>query len=218
MGALEGMPTNVAVSRTAVWGLWCCVTLAALGLVLVFTGAVAHRTETIWPGGALMAFAVMLYLILHFWSTAAASFASTRPTPAPVAAPMAKLRAHAVPPPVKARGPRLFNEGVGWEASPKVGVEETLEAAPVPVALATNGHSVVERPRVSAMERRKEWIDQMPMAKDILGTPAPSAPVADSMEGKTRGRCGGCNTILVAPAARPIRLRCPTCGKVAWIK
>jgi len=36
-------------------------------------------------------------------------------------------------------------------------------------------------------------------------------------DGKTRGRCGGCETLVLAPTARPIRLKCPQCGRVTLL-
>lgn len=37
-------------------------------------------------------------------------------------------------------------------------------------------------------------------------------------QGMARGKCGGCNAILLAPPERPIRLRCPKCEKETLLR
>ncbi len=86
--------------------------------------------------------------------------------------------------------------------------------------------------RASARRRRDAFTDRYtqatPQVREILmaadGPQAvksprpdrPVAPVAD--EGRSRGKCGGCGTILLAPKRRPIRLRCPTCQRVTTLQ
>ncbi|MEA3189491.1 MAG: hypothetical protein QOD77_73 [Thermoplasmata archaeon] len=63
-------------------------------------------------------------------------------------------------------------------------------------------------PRAAAMVVRKE-----PAA--VLAKVAPPGGDPDfTPDGMARGKCGGCETILLAPQERPIHLRCPKCGKV----
>jgi hypothetical protein len=45
----------------------------------------------------------------------------------------------------------------------------------------------------------------------VAGKGAPPADLA-------RGRCSGCDTLLWAPKARPINLRCPNCDKITLLK
>lgn len=63
-------------------------------------------------------------------------------------------------------------------------------------------------PRAASMVVRKE-----PAA--ILAKVAPPGTDPDfTPGGMARGKCGGCETILLAPQERPLNLRCPKCGKV----
>lgn len=69
---------------------------------------------------------------------------------------------------------------------------------------------------IPAAQRRNEWIGGLPLIKDVLGE---AAPVTDpTRPGKTRGQCSNCSTFIWAPTQRPIRLRCPQCGKTATLE
>jgi len=68
---------------------------------------------------------------------------------------------------------------------------------------------------VHATERRREIVQGLPLLSSIFGTePATTKEVAPQRAGRSRGQCGGCGTMLWAPAQRPLRLRCPKCGHV----
>lgn len=46
----------------------------------------------------------------------------------------------------------------------------------------------------------------------------PGVRPGDAPSGTRMGRCGGCNTVLLAPMERPLRLRCPRCRRVTLLK
>jgi hypothetical protein len=77
---------------------------------------------------------------------------------------------------------------------------------------------VIHRPLpvVPASKRRGEWNHHTPTVDSVIGTP--SSVTDHRRPGRTRGQCGGCGTALWAPAYRPIRIRCPSCQKSAWLQ
>lgn len=46
----------------------------------------------------------------------------------------------------------------------------------------------------------------------------PGVRPGDAPRGTKMGRCGGCNSVLLAPTERPLRLRCPRCRRVTLLK
>lgn len=46
---------------------------------------------------------------------------------------------------------------------------------------------------------------------------AKPATAAEPKPGTTRGKCGGCGAMLLAPAQRPVNLKCPRCDKVTLL-
>jgi hypothetical protein len=89
--------------------------------------------------------------------------------------------------------------------------------------------------RTPMAEMRDRYTQEAPMVREILaGTGQqvvhekipevtakrvpPGAKPGQSPPGTTMGRCGSCNTIIYAPTARPLRLRCPSCSKVTLLK
>lgn len=84
------------------------------------------------------------------------------------------------------------------------------------------------RPNVSVMEIPPE------AEMDVPASPAPVAfsrngsvptilakPATASLarnDGTSKGKCGGCGTMLLAPSQRPVNIKCPRCDKVTLIK
>jgi len=65
------------------------------------------------------------------------------------------------------------------------------------------------------MRRRRERMARdLPLVGSML-TDQPRPEPRESHPGKTRGKCSKCSTYLWAPAKRPLRVRCPTCGHEA---
>ena len=59
-------------------------------------------------------------------------------------------------------------------------------------------------------------LTEVPMV--VAKTASPEDSPDWTPEGMTRGKCGGCGTVLLAPAERPMKLRCPQCDKVTLLK
>ncbi len=49
----------------------------------------------------------------------------------------------------------------------------------------------------------------------IRGTPVEGQ---GAQKERSRGRCSGCGSVILAPATRPVRIKCPRCGKEATLK
>ncbi|HLF16577.1 MAG TPA: hypothetical protein VI796_03995, partial [Candidatus Thermoplasmatota archaeon] len=106
----------------------------------------------------------------------------------------------------------------------------------VPVAAPKDPRSWPERtaPNATRKELGDRYTQNTPMVREILaattgGTQvAMQAPTvlartlpneeAAAPANASKGRCGGCGTVLVAPRTRPINLRCPRCDKVTLLK
>lgn len=86
-------------------------------------------------------------------------------------------------------------------------------SAPVPPAAL----AIPDPPKRTAVERRPDMVRDLPILRTVFAEPdAPQTP--QNRTGKTRGKCSACNTLLWAPARRPIKLRCPKCGHTATLE
>jgi len=222
------MSTAQALPRRAIWGLWVFFTAATIGFVVLIGGLFGGDDQLTLAGAGLMAFSTLVYLFVHFWTSAHASLsAASESEPAPVSAPAAPRRVAA------GRVERVQQPSDANPYNFDGLLSHTLErvAPPQPVAVqaparaATHSDNLVTTApasRVSlehivpATQRRSEWIGGLPIIKQVLGEAQPVTSPA--RPGKTRGQCSNCQTILWAPKQRPIRLRCPQCGKVAWLE
>lgn len=66
----------------------------------------------------------------------------------------------------------------------------------------------------AVVQKRDEFLQRLPLVEQILKAPAAASKVKGR---RTLGQCSGCGTKLWAPTLRPIRLRCPRCGRVALL-
>jgi hypothetical protein len=214
------MQSATTPPRHMVWGLWVFFTAATVGFVVLMGGLFGNEGTATLAGAGLMAFSTLTYLFIHFWTTAHAAFSAA---PEDEVTPPRRVPVRLVQRP---KAPSDANP-YDFDAPPARAVEHAgPAAAPTPpaVVVSSNGHEehlvATTAPRsdhiVPATQRRSEWIGGLPIIKQVLGE---TAPVTSSARpGKTRGQCSNCQTILWAPTTRPIRLRCPQCGKVAWLE
>lgn len=220
--------------RPLLLGLWSFFALATLGFVVFLAGVLAQAPVLMVFGAALLGLATVLYLFTQFWSAAGsepsprtpgarpalARAVAAGPTPAPPrdrSANFEHLMSHTlerIPPPEPMTPDRhehasvLVAPGVSGSAT-----ESALGRAPAPPRPPTGGADA--SPYGTAALRRKTIFHELPLVARILDDAPPVA--APPRNGRTRGRCSGCDAILGAPAQRPLRLRCPRCGRTALL-
>lgn len=93
--------------------------------------------------------------------------------------------------------------------------------APAPTQAPSVRPELTERyTRATPMVRSMLGADSTdPKPEEHVAQRAPSAMNTDFVpEGMSVGRCGQCKTLLLAPQARPIRLKCPDCAKVTLLE
>lgn len=236
------MPTSTANARRRVTPsllyLWFFLTLATIGFAVMMGGVWKAQPGWIAAGGTLMAFATLTFLFLQFWTTGVRA--------APSAAPwVSRSMPSAAVPRAASASPFGFISKLPQPTTAAVRPDdlvefETVPQAPtsleLPGAFSTTLHaeasaetgSRVPSPMaaifgredfVPAVERRQEIVAGLPLVASILAEgPEPhEAETVPSRPGRTRGQCGGCQTFLWAPMQRPIRLRCPKCGRVSTL-
>ncbi len=85
------------------------------------------------------------------------------------------------------------------------------------------------RAQVTEEDRRRalrdKYTQNTPMMREMVEVPevraqrAPPDVNEDWMpDGKMRGKCSKCSTIILAPTKRPIKLRCPVCGNTSLLE
>ncbi|MHB8633272.1 MAG: hypothetical protein ACYDBQ_04790 [Thermoplasmatota archaeon] len=173
---------------------------------------------------ALTAVTTLVLVILARPQSAPVSFTRTESAPAPVA-----------PPPLPPATPQNVQHVEFDEAIPSTG-PPTVVAVRTPAVLPPNRNLAMDtkgwpsRRGPSGITRR-EMMEQLrgrapepePEGEGPLVTarvPTILAKPAKGEEhppGATRGQCGGCQAILLAPTTRPVNIRCPRCDKVTLI-
>ncbi len=214
--------------------LWVFLTIAAMGFALTAAGLTTAPDGLVLWGVAIMSFAALAFLFIQFWQTQTgpAPQAAAASGPRPVRGRPKKAAARALNDQAQA----AVNKTSGAEDGL---VEFTIDTPPEPEA------KPPDRPRPEgswpetteaqwrrqrrqtlppgefelppAFQKRKEFTADMPIVRSIFED-EPEDDEDDGpveRDGKTRGQCGECGTYLWAPKRRPIRLRCPKCGKVA---
>ncbi len=187
--------------------LWIYFAASLIGFLLLLIGLLAEQAKLQLLGAALLAFAVLTYLFIH----ALAALQGTLGTGGTrVAAPtpgqnLEHLLGHAlerVPPP----------EAVPV-AAPLAVAPAAFAAAPTGVATAAGPAGYQREPYVPAYRRRHGWVQDLPIVRTVLDDAKPTLVAVKA--GRTRGQCSGCGATLTAPAHRPIKIRCPQCGRSA---
>lgn len=193
------------------------LTLGALG-VLVFWNSTTDVLK--WTAtGVILASLCFLFLLIVSATRKEAARSAKPATPQPT--PAVPIQAEDAAP--------------IWEAKP----EPLPRAAPAPTPPAAAKPEVdvakrptprfedpVEEPEARA-HLRERYTQNTQLVKDILNPNAQAENVPRVVAqrwtprmgdatpaGTTRGRCGQCSAIVIAPTARPIDLGCPVCEKV----
>ncbi len=93
------------------------------------------------------------------------------------------------------------------------------------------GQDIQERAPPAHAGLTQKYTESTPMVREILTQPTVAdipefrAEIADPMQhpsmippNTVRGKCGQCDTLLLAPTQRPIRLRCPSCTRATLLE
>ncbi len=93
------------------------------------------------------------------------------------------------------------------------------------------GQPIEERPLPPHAGLTDKYTGGAPMVREILTQPTVQeipefrAEMADPMQhpsmippNTVRGKCGQCDTLLLAPTQRPIKLRCPSCNRATLLE
>jgi hypothetical protein len=193
---------------------WTLLGIVFIGAAAIVAGLAASRAAWLVAGVGLAGLAVAVFAALTLRSTRAPSkqnfeglVSSTKheapveyeqTTPAPQ---LVEFKAVGARPKPSAAMPAA-REGAWPESTQRLWKQRQRERLPV---------GEFEVP--PAFKKRREFTRSMPLVRSVLEDDPPKPP-----PGKTRGRCGGCETYLWAPETRPIRLRCPKCGRVALLE
>lgn len=226
--------------KPALWGLWVLLATGTIGFAILITGLYAGQLVLVEVGIVVLAFCTLTFLFLQFWATLfGPARLATQATPVErMAASLGPRRVagenfnHLLSHTLERVTPEsqvplvLFQPVPSLQATAEPTPQEKVamvltEAVPVDPGLLTEWPApepARAAPPINpaTLERRNGFIRGLPLVKQILKEPAP--PTLRPRPGKTLGQCSGCGTKLWAPAARPIRLRCPRCGKVALLE
>lgn len=125
--------------------------------------------------------------------------------------------------------PTEFEPPVGFQEPPRGTVVTTDRATARPPR--AYGQPVQEREMPSHAALTQKYTDGAPMMRDIMTKPTLEqipefqAELADPMQhpamlppNTVRGKCGQCDTLLLAPTQRPIKLRCPSCTRATLLE
>lgn len=139
------------------------------------------------------------------------------PMPPPVAKPNRNLDRDTgnwprrVPPSGLTRGELL--EMNRPQANPEESAESEDEIVFTSVPMSSARTAPAARPRATSMQVRKH---EVPVV--IARIAGPDDTMAWVPKDMGRGKCSGCGSIVLAPKARPIRLRCPKCEKLTLLE
>jgi hypothetical protein len=197
--------------------LWGFLTVASVGFALTLAGLVNRLDPLVGWGMTTMAFATLVFLFIQFWTV---SVARTTPPAAPRLDDLAQRAVNMKP----------------LEPPPQDLVEFKVETVPKPArpegAWPEATQESLRRQRAAqqpmptgefelppAFRKRQEFTKTMPIVRSVFeGPEEEEEPEIPQRPGKTRGQCSSCQTYIWAPKKRPIKLRCPKCGKVALLK
>lgn len=128
-----------------------------------------------------------------------------------------------------ARAPEQFSAPLEFQSVPRgtvITTDRTAAAAP-----RAYGQPIANREAPPTAELTQKYTGGAPMMRDILMRPTVEqipefqAELADPMQHPSmiprtmvRGKCGQCDTLLLAPKQRPIKLRCPSCTRATLLE
>jgi hypothetical protein len=215
------MPSSGLMStggRSSVVALWMMLTVAAAGFATLLAGYLSAGTAWFAVGSIAMAGAVLLFMVTLFVTRAKPSWpaASTKPAfdyeqPAPLAPPLEPAADDLVEFSLVAEPPKPEPrpEGAWPEATEALWRKRRLER--------TQASNVGAFELPPSFQKRKEFTSTMPIVKRIFDDDPEPEEAPDPRDDKVRGQCGSCKTYMWAPKERPLKLRCPQCGKVALL-
>ena len=187
-----------------------------LGAASIVVSAVTHDPATPYEW---LAFGIGLAALTLLWVTA--MFALVGPGIPRAAKPRPSIVAKRAPSPP---APTPAARDIEFEyAAPRAPERLVLPSAfqePTPQA---DPKAWPERrtARITRGELARRYTEKTPLVREILTTSGATMKVPEilatpgrtAVNGMARGKCGGCGMIILAPEERPIRLRCPGCGK-----
>lgn len=193
--------------------------IGALG-VLVFVNANTDVLERTGMGAIALALVALTIMIFSLTGKSAAPKPAPQPKETWTNVPESDINIE-LPAPAPKAAPA---------AEPMIDMVE-----PAPPQAAPQASHPMPRPAVSPpldepenrAHLRERYTQNTQLVKDILDPHAPAQKVPKlkarrwsprmgdaTPAGTTRGRCGQCQSIILAPTARPIDLSCPVCEKV----
>ena len=218
---------------------WVFFALGLLGLVTTWSAFNQIKNDAglyDWLGFGLSTLAMgclftLLLVVLAKPSEAKVTFTPTPPSFRP-AAPTAANAPLPVPEPEPENDPNIeFNDAI-----PVTG-PETIVPIPRPAPVVQPNRNLgmdtkgwPQRKGPSGITRREMMerlrAEEPPLVTNgsssktalvptILAKPASEAPRND---GTSKGKCGGCGALLLAPSQRPVNIKCPRCDKVTLIQ
>lgn len=211
--------------------------VGGLGTAILYNALAPINGWLLWTGFAAMDAALVL-LFLALWTVHRHRVSEAKPTARKVPTPPLESREAPYPPSAAAR-----NVGddtlIDYDDVDHQMPFHNATANPEFVGTVPRATVVDERPPPPPIPEKVQtrhdftakYTQQTPQVREILETAAPQRPkrvMADLADPSVhpsnlpprtmRGKCGDCDSLLLAPTARPIELECPSCSRVTLLE